>query len=138
MIGKAVLCCFLVRAAVTDVRKRQIENGLVLMIFLSWIVINICSTEKKMDIDSVAVHIILAIVLLLSYLSDQFNIGAGDIKLLIVSQLYFSSKEVIVWLIFIIIPAAVLGLVFRKHKKFPLAPFILFSTFISMVFFYLH
>lgn len=137
MIDKVVLCIFLIRATITDMMRRRIENSLILAIFLGKIVITICdyyySYEKALDINSISVQLIVVIMLLLFYAFNQSNIGAGDIKLLLASQLYFSSKEVIPWFVFVIIPIVISCFLFGIQRRLPLAPFILFSTLIVWV-----
>lgn len=137
MIAKLVLCIFLIRATITDIARRQIENRLVLGMLIGRFAItlgNYCYGQKIMfDVDTVSSQLIVMIVLVMFYSLEQDNFAAGDIKLLLVGQLFLAEKELIPWFVLMSILAILTSFIIKAHRRLPLAPFVLLSTLIITV-----
>lgn len=72
-------------------------------------------------------------MLVLFYFIGRDTICAGDIKLLLVGQLFFEDKELIPWLMLMSISTMITSFIVGKQKRLPLAPFVLFSTLIITI-----
>lgn len=134
MIAKLMLCVFLIRATITDITERIIENRIVIGMLIGRVAISFgnywCGHTIIYDVDTVSSQLIVAIVLALFYFFGRENIGVGDIKLLLVGQLFLSGKELVSWFVLMSIPAMITSFILGERKRLPLAPFVLFSTLI--------
>ncbi len=134
MIAKVVLCLFLIRATITDISSRKIENHLILWMVISRVAITLgkycCNHNILFAIDAISSHLIVIVVLLVLYSLGQNYFAAGDIKLLLVGQLFLTEKELISWFALMPILAILTSFIIGVHRRFPLAPFVLLSTFI--------
>lgn len=137
MIAKLMLFVFLIRATITDITERKIENRIVIGMLIGRIAISFwnywCDQTIIFDVDTISSQLIVTIVLVLFYFLGRDNIGAGDIKLLLVGQLFFVGKELIPWFMLMLIPAMITSFIIGKQKQLPLAPFVLFSTLIIIL-----
>lgn len=133
MIEKLILCLFLIRATMTDITERKIENCLIIGMLIGRIAIffgNYWRSQKViLDVDTVSSQVVVMIVLVLFYYFRRADLGAGDIKLLLVGQLFLAGKELIPWFVLMAILTIITSVV-GETKRLPLAPFVLFSTII--------
>lgn len=137
MIAKLILCVFLIRATITDITKRKIENRIVIGMLIGRVAISFgnywCGQTIIFDVNTTSSQLIITIVLTLFYFIGPDNIGAGDIKLLLAGQLFFEDKELIPWFMLMLISTMITSFIVGKQKRLPLAPFVLFSTLIITI-----
>lgn len=137
IIESAIFLALLFRTCITDLKSRIIENHIVIMIFVNNIVWNIIKFKNvpstEILISSIVIHLMIGILLFIFYNIKNIRIGAGDIKLLCASELYFENDDIVWWLIImgvVIICYHLLNKFFIRNGKdnFPLAPFVFSST----------
>lgn len=137
MIAKLMLCVFLIRATITDITERKIENRIVIGMLIGRVAISFgnywCAQTIIFDVDTISSQLIITIVLALFYFFGRGNIGVGDIKLLLAGQLFLAGKELILWFMLMSISTMITSFIVGKQKRLPLAPFVLFSTLIIIL-----
>lgn len=137
MIAKLMLCVFLIRATITDITERKIENRIVIGMLIGRVAISFgnywCAQTIIFDVDTISSQLIITIVLALFYFFGRGNIGVGDIKLLLAGQLFLAGKELILWFMLMLISTMITSFIVGKQKRLPLAPFVLFSTLIIIL-----
>lgn len=137
MIAKLMLCVFLIRATITDITERKIENRIVIGMLIGRVTISFgnywCAQTIIFDVDTISSQLIITIVLALFYFFGRGNIGVGDIKLLLAGQLFLAGKELILWFMLMLISTMITSFIVGKQKRLPLAPFVLFSTLIIIL-----
>lgn len=132
-----MLCVFLIRATITDITERKIENRIVIGMLIGRVAISFgnywCAQTIIFDVDTISSQLIITIVLALFYFFGRGNIGVGDIKLLLAGQLFLAGKELILWFMLMSISTMITSFIVGKQKRLPLAPFVLFSTLIIIL-----
>ena len=137
LIETVIFLVLLFRALKTDLQSRRIENKIVVLLLVNkGLCAALCCLDmipKEKVIASVIIHLFVGLLFILFYNLNIIEIGAGDIKLLCASEIYFSSEEIIWWLF--IMCVVVVGYILISGisescwtKSFPLAPVIFVSA----------
>lgn len=141
-LKKIIFIALLFRAYWTDCKFKKIENKIVLLIFVNKIIFFIIAFSLGIadiaKIEEVLMeHIWFCLFLLLMYHIMQ-TVGAGDIKILCVSKLYFLDNELIEWLsilLLLLLIRLVVSLIVDKNKELRIrfASYMFFSVLLFYV-----
>ncbi len=131
-----LLC--LLRCCLTDLRERKIENKVIVVLFFSKIVCWLAASLTVQEYVTLFIENGIFCTLLLLWGLKSKNIGAGDIKLLCVSKLYFNMDDAMKWILIMVV-LLVLGYANAlrrgndKNARTAFAPYVL----VSVILFYI-
>ena len=139
-----LLAVFGYLAAVSDVKTRQISNGLVMMMLATWAIIMtpklFLDTDSALNMlgDSVLGLAAAGGLFLIVYLISRKGLGGGDVKFMAVSGLYLGFNGSLSAIFCGTVLAALTGLALILNKKItrkdtiPLAPFLYAGMLITL------
>lgn len=122
----------------TDFRSRKIENKIIFLLLINKICFGVAvflmgGPGKQELLEILTKDVFLWLLLIILYCRCS-SIGAGDVKLLCVCELYFTYYETVEWLLILfmlIVVFAVLWIIKKKSEEnIPLAPYVLLSVLI--------
>ena len=137
LLIKAIISSILIAISVIDIKTKKIPNFLILIFMLVWIVI---ASLKLIDTStSVYGFAVGGLLLYITALATNDDIGGGDVKLVAVSGLYLGFPGIMYATLYGFGVVALISLVLIKLKKLnkkdyiPLGPFISLGIIIQLI-----
>lgn len=112
-------------AAITDIKKREISNTITSTLFLFGIIVSLISHTFIMSFIQA-----LYIFVIGYYMFLKYDVGAGDVKLLMVIPFYINM---IPFLLICLLLSIVYGLLGLNKYNIAFAPFVFASTLGTMI-----
>lgn len=134
LLIKAIISSILIAISVIDIKTKKIPNFLILIYMLVWIVI---ASLKLIDTStSVYGFAVGGLLLYITALATNDDIGGGDVKLVAVSGLYLGFPGIMYATLYGFGVVALISLVLIKLNKkdyIPLGPFISLGIIIQLI-----
>ena len=134
LLIKAIISSILIAISVIDIKTKKIPNFLILIFMLVWIVI---ASLKLIDTStSVYGFAVGGLLLYITALATNDDIGGGDVKLVAVSGLYLGFPGIMYATLYGFGVVALISLVLIKLNKkdyIPLGPFISLGIIIQII-----
>ena len=137
LLIKAIISSLLIAISVIDIKTKKIPNFLILIFMLVWIVI---ASLKLIDTStSVYGFAVGGLLLYITALATNDDIGGGDVKLVAVSGLYLGFPGIMYATLYGFGVVALISLVLIKLNKLnkkdyiPLGPFISLGIIIQLI-----
>ena len=137
LLIKAIISSILIAISVIDIKTKKIPNFLILIFMLVWVVI---ASLKLIDTStSVYGFAVGGLLLYITALATNDDIGGGDVKLVAVSGLYLGFPGIMYATLYGFGVVALISLVLIKLKKLnkkdyiPLGPFISLGIIIQLI-----
>ena len=134
LLIKAIISSILIAISVIDIKTKKIPNFLILIFMLVWIVI---ASLKLIDTStSVYGFAVGGLLLYITALATNDDIGGGDVKLVAVSGLYLGFPGIMYATLYGFGVVALISLVLIKLNKkdyIPLGPFISLGIIIQLI-----
>lgn len=135
--GLIFLVC-LIRCSLTDLREKKIENKIIIILFVSKLICWMVDSLAMQEYLTLLIENVLFSLLLLFLYFRSTSIGAGDVKLLCVSKLYFNMDDTMKWLLCmgVLLAVGYFRAFRREHDKnvrTVFAPYVLISVVILYI-----